>query len=123
MPGKFGLSVSEYNVMSIIWKENNELLFKDIVKKVAEHGYTWAPQTIQTFIDHLVNKGALSFRWQGHKKSYFPSSTQNEYAAKWMKKVFEENFDNMDDFVLSLNNLTGQLTVDQIKELESIWNE
>ena len=124
MPSKLGLSESEYAIMSIIWKNGDEKLQKkDIFKILSKNGYAWKPQTVQTFLDHLVYKKALSFHWQGHKKLYFPSSSKAEFAAHWIHKVIEENFDSMDEFVLSFNNLSGQLTEEQKKELKNIWNE
>lgn len=123
MPGKFGLSESEYRIMSIIWEENREILFRDIYKIIIENGYTWTSQTVQTFLDKLVLKEALTFRWQGHKKSYYPTSSKTSYASKWMHRIFEENFDTMDEFILSFNKLSGQLSESQIKELKNIWDE
>lgn len=123
MPGKIGLSESEYVIMSIIWDEDRELVFGDIYQHLKNDGYTWATQTVQTFLDNLIRKGALTFRRQGHKKIYYPAFSKSDFTAKWIKNVFENNFDSIDDFVLSFNKLSGQLSQAQKEELEKIWNE
>lgn len=123
MPGKFGLSESEYVIMSIIWDEDRELVFGEIYQRLKNNGYTWATQTVQTFLDNLIRKGALTFRRQGHKKIYYPAFSKSDFTAKWIKNVFENNFDSIDDFVLSFNKLSGQLSQAQKEELEKIWNE
>lgn len=123
MPGKIGLSESEYVIMSIIWDEDRELVFGEIYQRLKNNGYTWATQTVQTFLDNLIRKGALTFRRQGHKKIYYPAFSKSDFTAKWIKNVFENNFDSIDDFVLSFNKLSGQLSQAQKEELEKIWNE
>lgn len=121
MPKKFGLSESEYAIMETIWKEDRELVFGEIYKNVSEKGYTWAATTVQNFLDNLIRKGALTYRRQGHQKIYYPSSSKSVFASKWMYKIIQENFDSMDEFVLSFNNLSDQLTNNQKKELQNIW--
>ncbi|MDO4340770.1 MAG: BlaI/MecI/CopY family transcriptional regulator [Eubacteriales bacterium] len=124
MPGKLGLSETEYIIMSYIWKENREMVRKEIIRHFSEEGYTWASQTVQTFLDILIRKGALSFRLQGHQKVYFPSMSRTEFAAKWMENMIYQNFDNgISDFIVACNSFKGNLTESQKKELEKIWNE
>lgn len=123
MTGKIGLSNSEYMIMSYIWDAGRDLLFGDIFQHFTENGHTWAAQTVKTFLDNLIRKGALAFRWQGHKKIYFAAMPKNIFASQWLKRVVEDNFDNTEDFCQIFNELTGGLTSSQKEELERIWNE
>lgn len=124
MPGKLGLTETQYMIMSYFWKENCELTVNMVQAHFSGCGYQWAVQTVQTFLENLVKKKALSIKRQGHQKKYYPSMDRLSYAAYWMKNMISENFDNgLDDFAVALSSFKNELNDEQKKELEKIWNE
>ena len=53
------ISDSEWEVMKLVWK-NHPLSSDDIVSSLV-HRMNCSPQTIKTFINRLVKKGALGY--------------------------------------------------------------
>lgn len=123
MPAKLGLSETEYMIMSYIWKEKKEVFLRDVLNHFADRGHTWASQTVKTFLDNLIRKGALTFRWQGHQKVYYPSMSYKAFAAKWIKDMIFQNFNSMDDYISAFCDVKNELTEEQKKELKQIWDE
>lgn len=124
MPNKLGLTETQYKIMSYFWKVNEELTVGAVQSHFSGEGTTWAAQTVQTFLDQLVKKGALSVRRQGHQKRYCPSMDRLSYASFWMKSMVSQNFDNgLEDFAVALSGFKNELSDEQKKELERIWNE
>lgn len=123
MPAKLGLSETEYMIMSYIWKEKKEVLLRDVLNHFADFGHTWASQTVKTFLDNLIRKGALTFRWQGHQKVYYPAMSYKAFAAKWIKNMIFQNFNSMDDYISAFCDVKDELSEEQKKELKQIWDE
>ena len=124
MPNKLGLTETQYRIMSYFWKENCELTVSAVQSHFAGEGCAWAAQTVQTFLDQLVKKGALVIRRQGHQKRYYPAMDRLSFASRWMKTMVSQNFDNgLEDFAAALSGFKNELTDEQKKELEKIWNE
>lgn len=121
---KLGLTETQYMIMAYFWKENRELTVNMVQTHFSVSGYHWAVQTVQTFLEQLVKKGALSIKRQGHQKKYYPSMDRLAYAAYWMKHMISQNFDNgLDDFAVALSCFRDGLSDEQKKELEKIWYE
>ncbi|MDO5338358.1 MAG: BlaI/MecI/CopY family transcriptional regulator [Eubacteriales bacterium] len=124
MAGKFGLSETEYMIMTYFWDTEREMMVKSVREHFSEKGTLWATQTVKTFLENLVKKGSLTFRKQGHQKMYYAAMDRMSYATLWLKKIVEQNFDNgMDEFILTFSNLKNDLTEAQKEELKKIWDE
>ena len=123
MPGKLGLSETEYMIMSYLWNRKGEVFLRDVVHHFAEDGHPWASQTVKTFLDNLVRKEALAFRWQGHQKVYFPSCGRSAFATKWIREMICQNFNSMDDYISAFCDVKDDLTDDQKDELRRILDE
>lgn len=124
MGAKLGLSETEYMIMSYIWEQNREFLLRDIQKHFTELGYTWAIQTVKTFINNLIRKGALTYRRQGHQLVYYQTMDRIAYSTEWMKKTIEQNFSSgMNDFVSAFGGLKNELTEEQKEELRKLLYE
>ena len=123
LPGKLGLSETEYMIMSYLWKRKGEVFLRDVVNHFTEEGHPWASQTVKTFLDNLVRKGALAFRWQGHQKVYFPSSDHTAFATKWIREMIRQNFNSMDDYITAFCDVKEDLTNEQKEELRRMLDE
>lgn len=124
MPNKLGLTETQYMIMCYFWKQDCELTVNMVQTYFSEHGYTWAVQTVQTYLESLVKKGALAIKRQGHLKKYYPPMNRLTYASRWMQSMISQNFDNdVDDFITALAGLRSNLTEEQKEELNRIWNE
>lgn len=119
LPGKLGLSETEYKIMRYIWDQNLDMFSaRAILKGFAEQGCHWAGQTVNTYLEHLVKKNALAFRLQGHQKVYYPTMSHRLYRSFWLKKIILQNFDNgMDDLIAALDDLKEEFNLPQKQEL------
>lgn len=116
MPGKLGLSETEYLIMSYFWEMDCQMTLGDIIKHFAKLGHTWASQTVKTFLTNLIKKGALAVKRQGHQYLYYPAMNRSAYSAYWLKSLIHQNFSNgMDDFIVTLVNLKTELSEEQKK--------
>ena len=115
------ISESEWEVMKIIWEKNpitSEKIIYSLQDKV-----TWTEQTIKTFINRLVKKGAIGFEKSGRCYQYYPLISQKkcikQESSSFIKRVFNGAVDMM-----ILNFLEeGQLCEEEIKKLERILKE
>ncbi len=124
MQNKLGLTETQYMIMCYFWEKDCELTTGMVQAHFAENGYPWAIQTVQTFLEALVKKGALAIKRQGHHKKYYPPMPRLAYASIWLGQMITQNFDNgVEDFLTALAGFRNNMTKDQKEKLNKIWNE
>ena len=70
-------------IMKCIWDTPEELALSQLVAMVNERfDKAWRPQTISTYLAHLVRKGFLSMRRQGKVFLYHPEVSQEKYCSE-----------------------------------------
>ncbi|MDI9467537.1 MAG: BlaI/MecI/CopY family transcriptional regulator [Syntrophomonadaceae bacterium] len=85
------ISDSEWEVMKLVWK-NHPLSSDDIVSSLV-HRMNCSPQTIKTFINRLVKKGALGYEKNGRSYSYFPLVSEKKCVLAESKNFIERVYD------------------------------
>src|SRR6186997_3638164 len=70
------ISDAEWVVMREFWKRERGTV-ADIVQALEGHMH-WKPRTVQSLINRLVHKGALSFTKVGREHLYEPSVAEGE---------------------------------------------
>ena len=81
MDAKYNLSSQEYEIMSILWKENREMTLAEIADLLWDAGFEISIGTIKTYLQRIVKKGALIAPKHGHKCICLPP----------LKKLLPEN--------------------------------
>ena len=72
----------EMLIMKCIWDTPEELALSQLVAMVNERfDKDWRPQTISTYLAHLVRKGYLTMRRHGKVFLYHPEVTEKEYRS------------------------------------------
>lgn len=72
----------EMLIMKCIWDTPEELALSQLVSMVNERfEKSWRPQTISTYLAHLVRKGYLTMRRQGKVFLYHPEVSEVDYRA------------------------------------------
>ena len=112
------ISEAEYEVMKIVWKyapvSTNEITEK-LLRTTA-----WSPKTIQTLIQRLVAKGALTYEKQSRMFVYTPLINENEYvrqeSSSFLKRFYDGNITTM----LSAYITDEKLSKEEIEQLRSI---
>lgn len=85
------ISDSEWEVMKLVWK-NHPLSSDDIISSLTDR-MNWSPQTIKTFINRLVKKGALGYEKNGRSYTYFPLVSEKKCVLAESKNFIEKVYD------------------------------
>lgn len=84
------LTPIEEKVMMIIWDSDEKPHLSEIVKEINErYGKDWRPQTISTYLVHLVRKGYLSFERKGNVFLYTPLVDKKSFCKQQLKNMYE----------------------------------
>lgn len=73
------ISDSEYEVMEVIWAENNWIDISG-VHQILSKAKKWAYNTVGTFMLRLTDKGYLKTEKRGKSNFYFPLITEEQYV-------------------------------------------
>lgn len=85
------ISDSEWEIMKVIWKRN-PITAEEIIASLAERK-DWSPQTIKTFINRLLKKGAIGHEKSGRSYVYYPSVSEKECVLAKSKSFIERVYD------------------------------
>ena len=84
------LTPIEEMVLMVIWDFDEKPHLSDIVKGINErYGKDWRPQTISTYLAHLVRKGDLSFERKGRVFLYTPLVDKKSFCKQQLKNMYE----------------------------------
>ena len=64
------ISEAEHQVMKVIWNDN-PITAMEIIKELTKVT-DWKPNTIKTFINRLLKKGAVGYEKSGKEYNYYP---------------------------------------------------
>lgn len=77
---KFYLTPAERLVMRVIWLSDRELVLNEILSVCNEqYQKEWKPQTVSTYLSHLVRKDFLQMERSGKYCKYHPLVSIREY--------------------------------------------
>ncbi len=75
-------------IMKCIWDTPEELALSQLVTMVNERfDKNWRPQTISTYLAHLVRKNYLTMRRSGKVFLYHPEVTEEEYRSSQLDEL------------------------------------
>lgn len=84
------LTKIEIKIMKVIWNSPEKLHLKTVQEKVNEtFGADWKPQTISTYLAHLIRKGYLSMERNGKVFLYTAEISEKEFFENEIKNLFE----------------------------------
>ena len=116
-------SISDYELelMKIIWSNNGNAKYADIVKGLNEKGFTWAKNTIITLLSRLTEKGVLTTKKSGRRNIYVSVVDENHYQGEqvenFLNKIFEGNTKGLVSALIERDLLTAS----DYNELKSYW--
>lgn len=116
------LSDSEKEILEWMWKEDKEYSYKDISLQFGEDSDKgWKKQTLSTFLTRMVQKGAISVRYEGEKhfekKRYFTVALdRQQFESKRARHLLDSYFNgSLCQFMVALNG--GEISSDEAQEL------
>ena len=84
------LTNAELLVMKCIWDNSKDLVLSEVVAIVNErYGKEWKPQTVSTYLAHLVQKRFLQMERNGKIYTYHPLVKELDYRTKEMNSFVE----------------------------------
>ena len=95
------LTAIEKKIMMTIWSTEHRMALKEIVGQVNKRYHAeWKPQTISTYLAHLIQKGYLSMERQG-KVFLYTAEVQQKIFVEHEIQDFYEYYDFYDlmDFI------------------------
>ncbi|NND83035.1 MAG: BlaI/MecI/CopY family transcriptional regulator [Gammaproteobacteria bacterium] len=114
------ISESEKRVMEALW-QSSPLTSQQVVERLSHQD--WNDKTVKTFLNRLVNKGALSFTRQGRAYLYSPIVGRDEFlaaeSAGFLQRVFEGDMKEL----LTTFVANKQLSEKELNHLRELLDE
>ena len=115
------ISEAEFEIMKVVWKYA-PINTNEITQRLTRTT-TWSPKTIQTLINRLVTKGALTYEKQSRVFVYTPLVKEQDYinqeSHSFLKRFYGGNITAM----LSAYIENGQLSEDELEKLRSLLSD
>ena len=108
------ISEAEYEIMKIIWKEDDEVTTAKIIEELGEDNL-WKHTTILTLAKRLVDKNVLRVRKKGKINYYFPTISKDEYKS-YQAMIYRDIGGSVKSLVASVQN--KKIGEEDIKELK-----
>ena len=110
------ISESEHQVMKVLWKDN-PITGTEIINRLMKKT-DWKPNTIKTFINRLLNKGAIGYEKSGRGYSYHPLIEEADFykneSRLFLKRIFGGSLKPM----LATMVENDDLSLEDIEELK-----
>lgn len=117
------LTKSEYEVMSILWNSEKELLMLEILEQCQEkYKKEWKKTTMSSFISHLVAKKALEVHQVSRNYYYKAAIPKEPYIAMETDNMIDNWCEgSLADFASALyHNTSLELTEEQREHLRAL---
>jgi predicted transcriptional regulator len=114
------LNSSELQIMEYLWKLEKAFL-KDIVELYPEPKPAYT--TISTVLSRMCKKEYVGFEKLGRDKHYFPILQKNHYFGNQIRGMISNFFNNSKTQFASFFTKTADLSVEELRELQTLLAE
>jgi BlaI family transcriptional regulator, penicillinase repressor len=111
------ISDAEWEVMKVVW-DKNPITASEVVDKLS--GSDWSPYTIKAMLNHLLKKGALSYKAEGNRYFYRPAISKEKCTQHESKSFLKRVFDGAADSMLVHFVQNTKLTASERQRLKQI---
>ena len=115
------ISEAEYEVMKIVWKYA-PVSTNEITEKLLQTT-SWSPKTIQTLIQRLVKKGALTYEKQSRMFVYTPAVKEKEYVGQESNSFLKRYYDGDITAMVSAYIENDKLSESELDTLRSLLSK
>ncbi|MBC8572616.1 BlaI/MecI/CopY family transcriptional regulator [Jingyaoa shaoxingensis] len=121
MHSYYGLTETEYELMTLFWKKQKPLTLAEIVHYCNEEfHHDWATTTVCTYLSHLVMKGFLTTNQKRYRKSYTALVSQKDLSQSYAHQLLQDSFDgSLKNFLVSFTDGVS-LSSEEVNELIDI---
>ena len=78
---------AELEVMKALWAAGDDVPRSALEKRLAPFG--WAPNTVNTYLSRLADKGFLRIEKTGRSAEYWPLVAREDYLARQGRKFYD----------------------------------
>ena len=110
---------TELEVMKALWAAGDDVPRSALDAGLAPFG--WAPNTVNTYLSRLADKGFVRVRRAGRENRYAPLVGREEYLAFDSRAVLDRLYGTPRNFVAALAK--GGLAQQDLDELRSLLDE
>ena len=101
------ISEAEHQVMKVIWSDN-PITAMEIIGNLTRTT-DWKPNTIKTFINRLLRKGAVGYEKSGKEYNYYPLIEEADFVKSesrlFLKRIFGGSLKPMENEDLTLEDI------------------
>ena len=110
---------TELEVMKALWAAGDDVPRSALDARLAPLG--WAPNTVNTYLSRLADKGFVRVRRAGRENRYAPLVGREEYLAFDSRAVLDRLYGTPRNFVAALAK--GGLEQKDLEELRDLLDE
>ena len=114
------ISDSEWEVLSILWKQA-PLTAAQVYEALADKD--WKLSTVRTFLARLQQKGVVDCTETGEAKGYFPVLSREECVQEASQSFLDRVFEGATSALLVHFAKSKRLSARDVAELEAILNQ
>ena len=115
------ISEAEWEIMKLVWK-SSPITSDEIIASLSDK-MNWSGQTIKTFINRLLKKGAIGFEKSGRNYLYHPIVSEKECIKAENKSFLERVYDGTVSMLFSNFLEDEPLTDKEIEKLQKLLEE
>jgi BlaI family penicillinase repressor len=115
------ITESEWEIMKVIWK-SNQITAEQITLQLPDE-IKWSEQTVRTFINRLLKKGAIGFEKSGRTYQYFPLASEKESVRAESQSFLKRVFNGAADLMVTNFLEEVHLSEKEIEHLQKILME
>jgi BlaI family penicillinase repressor len=110
------ISEAEHQVMKVMWNDS-PITAMEIIKELTKIT-DWKPNTIKTFINRLLKKGAIGYEKSGKEYNYYPLIEETDFVKSesrlFLKRIFDGSLKPM--LITMVEN--EDLTLEDMEDLK-----
>jgi len=110
------ISEAEHQVMKVIWNDN-PITAMEIMKDLT-NTTDWKPNTIKTFINRLLKKGAVGYEKSGKEYNYYPLIEEADFVETESRLFLNRVFGGAMKPMLVTMVENEDLTLEDIEDLK-----
>lgn len=115
------LTDSEWKVINLLWK-NKPMTLMEITRALyATTG--WTKQTVITFLNHMVEKGVVTYAQEGRTKWFSAAMDRTEAELEETTSFLDKVYGGNVGLLISNLKCSDKLTKEQLEELKRIIEE
>lgn len=114
------LTKKEYEIMRYIWENDDGISFGELYTYASLDNDTTSPQTLNTHLCHLIEKGFVRSEGTARKHLYYPIVGRTEYDNQLANRIVDQLFDGSLKKFVSALTLNRALTDKEARELKAL---